>query len=111
MSGYDNVAGLVAVGQTDPKVLWIGLILMLVAFYAYMLSSNRKERRKRRDMLAAIKKNDRVMTIGGLIGTVVTVKENEVVLKIDETTNTKVSFVRSAVQKVLQEDEVPSIDQ
>ncbi len=91
--------------------MWIGLLLMLVVFYAIMFSSSRKQKKQRRDMLAAIKKGDRVMTIGGLIGTVLIVKEDEVVLKVDESTNTKIAFVRGSIQKVLAEDEKPTIDQ
>jgi preprotein translocase subunit YajC len=47
-----------------------------------------------------------VQTIGGVIGTIVEVKDAEVVVKIDETTNTKIRFARSAIQQVL-EDKQP----
>jgi len=97
-------------GQAGSE-LWIGVLLMLVVFYAIMLSGSRKEKKKRREMLASIKKGDRVMTIGGMIGTVVNVKEDEVVLKVDESTNTKASFVRGAIQKVLADDEKATMDQ
>ena len=59
-------------------------------------------------MLAAIKKNDRVMTIGGIVGSVVTANENEVTLKVDESANVKITVIRSAVQKVLLEGEKPN---
>jgi len=94
-------------GGTDP-VLWIGLILMLVVFYAILLGGNRKEKKKRQDMLANIERNDRVMTIGGIIGTVVSIKDNEVSLKVDESANVKIIVIRSAIQKVLAEGEKPS---
>lgn len=86
----------------------IGLILMLVVFYAVVLSGNRKEKKRRQDMLAAIKKNDRVMTIGGIIGIVIAVKDNEVGLKVDESANVKITVVRSAIQRVLEEGEKPA---
>jgi preprotein translocase subunit YajC len=87
--------------------LWIGLILMLVVFYAIMLSGSRKEKKRRQEMLANIKKNDRVMTIGGIIGSVVSVNESEVSLKVDESANVKITVIRSAIQRVLREDERP----
>lgn len=87
--------------------LWIGLILMLVVFYAIMLSGSRKEKKKRQEMLAAVKKNDRVMTIGGIIGSVVAVNDAEVTLKVDESANVKITFIRSAIQRVLRDDERP----
>lgn len=105
--------GLVPVlGQSAvrPEVLWIGVLIMLGIYGAVMYSGSRREKQKRREMLAGIKKNDRVMTIGGMIGTVVQVKDEEVVLKIDESTNAKASFVRGAIQKVLREDEPPTLD-
>jgi len=87
--------------------LLFGLLLMLVVFYAVVLTGNRKEKKKRQEMLASVKKNARVMTIGGIIGSVVSVSDNEVTLKVDETNNVKITVIRSALQKVLQEDERP----
>ena len=56
-------------------------------------------------MHANLTRNDRVLTIGGAIGTVVSVKDNEVVLKVDESTNTKMTFVKTAIQKIMTEDQ------
>jgi preprotein translocase subunit YajC len=95
-------------GPGPDKILWIGLILMLVVFYTIVLGGNRKEKKKRQDMLSSIQKNDRVMTIGGVIGTVVSIKDNEVSLKVDESANVKIIVIRSAIQKVLAEGEKPS---
>jgi preprotein translocase subunit YajC len=91
----------------DP-VFVFGLPLIIIVFYAIVLSGSRKQKRQRQAMLAAVKKNDRVMTIGGLIGTVMNIKDNEVVLKVDETNNVKVTVIRGAIQKVLAEGETPS---
>jgi len=87
--------------------LWIGLLIMLVIFYAIMLGGSRRDKKKRQDMLANIKKNDRVMTIGGIIGSVVSTQENEVTLKVDESANVKITVIRGAIQKVLTEGEKP----
>jgi preprotein translocase subunit YajC len=95
-------------GGGQGSQLLIGLVLMLVVFYAIVLSGNRKEKKKRQEMLASLKKNDRVMTIGGIIGSVVTVSDTEVTLKVDESANVKVTVIRSAIQKVLLEDEKPT---
>jgi preprotein translocase subunit YajC len=88
--------------------MWIGLILMVFVFYGMMLWGGRKDKKRRQDMLNAVKKNDRVMTIGGIIGTVVTVSDTEVTLKVDESANVKITVVRSAIQKVLVEGETPA---
>jgi preprotein translocase subunit YajC len=94
-------------GGGGGSAMWIGLILMLVVFYGIMLSSGRKEKKQRQEMLANIKKNDRVMTIGGIIGSVVSANDTEVTLKVDESANVKITFIRSAIQRVLRDDERP----
>ncbi len=101
-----NPSDLILMAQTEP--MWIGLILMIVVFYGFLLWSSHKDKQKRKDMLSAVKKNDRVMTIGGILGTVVTVSDTEVTLKVDESANVKITVVRSAIQKVLTEGEVPT---
>jgi preprotein translocase subunit YajC len=62
-------------------------------------------------MLADLKKNDRILTRGGILGTVVGIKENEVVLKVDETTNTKMTFLKDAVWQVVQDDTELTMEQ
>ena len=53
-------------------------------------------------MLESLRKGDRVVTSGGIYGTVVGVKENVVVLKIAE--NVKVEFAKSAVSHIISRD-------
>ncbi|MBN2446073.1 MAG: preprotein translocase subunit YajC [Phycisphaerae bacterium] len=77
------------------------IVLMMGVFYWIMYRGNRKERRKHDDMLNALKRNDRVQTIGGILGTVVEARENEVILKVDETSNVKLHFARGAIKDVL----------
>ena len=88
--------------------LWIGLLLMIVVFYGFVLWGGHKDKQKRKQMLAAIKKSDRAMTIGGIIGSVVNVSDAEVVLKVDESANVKITVTRSAIQRVLENGEKPS---
>jgi preprotein translocase subunit YajC len=80
------------------------LPLMLVVLFMFIMMSvlgGRKERRRRQEMLGQVGKNDRVQTVGGVIGTVVEVKGDELVLKVDESSNTRICFARSAVQQIL----------
>ncbi len=87
------------------QVLFIGLMLAVAVFWIITMRGNSKEKKQRQAMLDNLAKSDRVLTIGGIIGTVVAVKGNEVVIKVDEGTNTKMLFTRSAVQKVLTGEE------
>lgn len=75
---------------------------------AFTLFGQRKERKRRESLLGAIKKHDRVQTIGGIIGSVVEVKPDVVVLKVDESSNTRMTFAKSAVQQILKEAPAPS---
>lgn len=79
------------------------VILMIVVLFWMNSRARTKERQRYEAMLSALKRNDRVLTIGGVIGTVVDVREGEVVVKVDETSNTKVRFSRSAIKEVLAE--------
>lgn len=84
-------------------------LFVLVGVFWWMMSRSRsKERDRYEQMLSALKRNDRVQTIGGIIGTVVDVRDNEVVLKVDETNNVKVRFHRSAIKEVLADLPAPA---
>ena len=67
-------------------------------------AQKKREKRERDEMHARIAKNDRVLTVGGVIGTIVSVKDTEVVLKVDESTNTKMTFLKSSVQRILSDE-------
>lgn len=77
------------------------ILLMIGVFYFIMFRGQRKEQKKSADMLAAIKKGDRVQTIGGILGTVADVRDDEIVVKVDESNNIKMRFVRGAIKTVL----------
>lgn len=81
------------------------IILGLIVLYFFMFRSKNKQDKQRKDMLGSMKKGDRVQTIGGLIATVVEVRDTDVVLKIDENTNTKARYTRSAIHKVLTDED------
>lgn len=78
--------------------------LLIIGVFLFIMSRGRaKEQKRYEQMLSSLKRNDRVQTVGGVIGTIVDVRDNEVVLKVDETTNTKMRFARNAIKGVLQE--------
>ena len=84
------------------NMIQFGLIaVVFVGFYLFMFRGQKKTEKTRKQMLSAMKKGDEVMTIGGLIGRVVSVDEDEVVLKVDESANVKERYKKSAIQQVL----------
>jgi preprotein translocase subunit YajC len=80
------------------------IIVMLGALYFILIRGQKKEERRRKDLIAELKKGDRVMTIGGMIARVVSIDGDEVVLKVDESANVKATYRKSAIQEVLTED-------
>lgn len=81
----------------------VPLMLAIVVIWWFMSRGRTKERHRYEQMLGSLKKNDRVQTIGGVLGTVVDVRDNEVVLKVDEASNVKMRFNRSAIKEVLRD--------
>jgi len=90
----------------NPQNMFLLLIFAMLMFFVFSSSrTKRQEQKKRDDMLKNMKRGDRVLTAGGMLGTVVDVRDTEVVLKVDEGSNTKIKFTRDAVKRVLAEDE------
>jgi preprotein translocase subunit YajC len=86
-------------GQLVTMVVTFGLII--VVFYFLVLRPQNKKQKETQKMLAAVKKGDRVVTIGGLRGVVASVREDAVVLKVDD--DTKIEFSKSAISQVLEQ--------
>ena len=63
------------------------------------MKAQKEKRQKHEDLLANLKKNDRVVTIGGIIGTVAEVTDERVTLKVDDSTRMK--FTRNSIQDVV----------
>jgi preprotein translocase subunit YajC len=99
-------------GSSGSGFLMMAPILVLVLVYGYFLLflPQKRQRQKQEQFLKNLKKNDRVQTIGGIVGTIVNIEpEGKVVtLKIDD--NTRITFVRDAIQKKFDESgEAPTL--
>ena len=83
---------------------YIMIAILFAAGYMFIIAPERKKQRAIRDQLAGIKKNDRVVTIGGIYGVVANVNRDadKVTLKVDD--NTKMDFTLSAISRVLTPD-------
>ncbi|MFH0800512.1 MAG: preprotein translocase subunit YajC [Pseudomonadota bacterium] len=76
----------------------VPLAVIFAIFYFLMIRPQQKQQKKHREMLSTIKKGDRVVTRGGLIGTVYGIAENIVTLEVAE--NVRVKFNRDAISGV-----------
>ena len=80
-------------------MIW-GLFALIILMFWWSSRSKKKQEQKHRDMLSALKKGDKITTIGGIIGTVIEVRDDEVVVKVDETNNVRMRFIRGAIRDV-----------
>ncbi|MGD8786142.1 MAG: preprotein translocase subunit YajC [Phycisphaerales bacterium] len=83
---------------------FIFLGLMFVLMYVILFRGPRKKQQQHKQMVQTLAKNDKVRTIGGIIGTVVDIKGDEVTLKVDESNNTKIKVLSSAIGRNMSQD-------
>ncbi|MFC5447227.1 preprotein translocase subunit YajC [Paenibacillus aestuarii] len=76
------------------------LVLMFVVLYFLLIRPQQKRQKTRSQMLGALKKGDKVVTIGGLHGTIMEITEDTCVLRVNDAT--KMTFDRSAINSVTQ---------
>ena len=84
-----------------PGYMFIWILFAIVIFWFILFRPKQKERREKQQLLSSIKKYDKVLTIGGIIGTVMEVRDDEVIIKVDDNSNTRMKFIRGAIQKVI----------
>ena len=73
-------------------------LAIIVIFYFFLIRPQNKKQKETQKMLDALKKGDKVITIGGIHGTVSSVKENTVIVKVDD--DCKLEFNRTAISSV-----------
>ena len=81
--------------QASPLFSFMPIIIIFIIFYFLLIRPQKKAQDEHRDMVSKLKKNDEVITNGGIHGTITNVKDNSVVLKVDD--NVKIEVQKSAV--------------
>jgi len=94
------------VGREPPKSFFPPWLLLALAavFIVMLFRGPRKKQKEHKKMVQSLEKNDRVRTIGGIIGTIVDVKDDEITLKVDESNNTKIKVASSAIGRNLSKE-------
>ena len=77
---------------------FIPLIFIFLVFYFLIIRPQQKKQKEHREMIKGLKKNDEVVTTGGLYGTIVNIKENSIVLRVDE--NVKIETEKNSIAYV-----------
>ena len=88
------------------------LPFMVIMLLVMLLTRPRRGDAEAAERIKSLKKNDRVVTAGGIIGTVMSIREdtNYVTLRIDEASNTKMQILKTSIAKVLEGSEKTSSD-
>lgn len=86
-------------GSIVPTLVTFGLVFVI--FYFLIIRPQNKKKKDAAEMLKALKKGDRVVSIGGIHGTIQSIKDDTVVLKIDG--STKITMSRSAISNVVEQ--------
>ena len=101
--GAPNAGG--AGGAAPPSPFGGPMMMMIFVMIGAMLLmsilGSRRDKKKREQMMGSLKKRDRVQTAGGIIGSIVELKPDTIVLKVDESSNTRITFSRASIQHVL----------
>ena len=77
------------------------LVLIFVVFYFLLIRPQQKKMKQHREMIASLKRGDRVLTSGGIIGTIVKVEEEEGVLLVEIAKDVRVRVARGTVSDLV----------
>ena len=77
------------------------LIIIFFIFYFLLILPQQRKQKAHKKMLDELKKGDRVITVGGLIGEVSRIKDNVVTIKFSE--NVEIDFVKNAISQIMRE--------
>ena len=80
--------------------LLVMVVPMILIFYFLFIRPESKRRKQWESMLAAVKPKDKVVTKGGIVGTVVDIDGEEIVLLVDPKKDVKLRFRRAAIEMV-----------
>jgi preprotein translocase subunit YajC len=94
--------GAPAGGEANPLAMFLPLVLIFIVFYFFIIRPQKKKEDQRKKMIEAVQKGNRVITIGGVHGTVTQVDETSVLVQVDN--NTKLRIEKSALSSVVGKD-------
>lgn len=90
--------------QGPQSLTGIVMILAMIAImYIFLIRPQKKQEKETKKMIDALKKGDKIVTIGGIYGVVSSVKDNTIVVKVD--TDAKIEFTKTAIARVVNESE------
>ncbi|MFH0910956.1 MAG: preprotein translocase subunit YajC [Planctomycetota bacterium] len=86
------------------STLWLILLLWGVVIYFFFMRPQRQKEKDRKATIERVKKGDRVVSIGGIHGTIIALTDETVTIKIDEKSGTTLTLARAAINTVIREE-------
>lgn len=92
---------LMAAPQGNPMMQFLPLLIIMFAIMYFLIIRPQKTKEKKRlEMISNVRKQDRIVTTGGVHGVVTSVKENEVLIRVDDAKDVKLKIDKSAITSV-----------
>jgi preprotein translocase subunit YajC len=87
--------------QQQPWMIWIFPIFMifLLLMWFQARSQQKKQKSEREDLLKELKPKDKIETVGGILGTVVSVRDEEVSIRVDDARDVTIRIAKTAIRK------------
>ena len=95
-----------ATGSQSMLMTVLPFVLIIAIFYFFIIRPQNKKQKEAEQMRNALSKGDKVVTIGGVHGTVASVKESTVIIKVED--GARIEFDRSAISSVVSDKKVAS---
>jgi len=87
--------------QGNPMMQFLPLmVIMFAVMYFLIIRPQKQKEKKRQAMMANVRKQDRIITAGGVHGVVVSVKDSEVIVRVDDAKDVKIKIDKSALTSV-----------
>ncbi len=88
-------------GASNPiKSMLPLMIIMFAVMYFLIIRPQKQKEKKRQALISNVRKQDRIVTAGGVHGVVTSVKENEVIVRVDDAKDIKIKIDKSAITSV-----------
>ena len=94
-----------AQGSPNPMVSLLPILIIFLVFYFLLIRPQQKRQKDQQKLILSLKKNDEVITAGGMHGTIVSVKDKTFILRVDE--NVKVEVEKSSISTIKKSRALP----
>lgn len=104
MTDFHPIIGLLAQSSSSALIGLLPLVAVFAIFYVMLIMPQQKRQKKWQEMLATLKNGDKVVTSGGIKGTIISVRDDAVQLRVPPD-NLRIEVARSAVTALVNPEE------